>query len=74
MLSILIWLGERFGNVSSLGVSLSATEMNLTHCNLAQFAGITRVTVTKAFTRFKREGLIINHDQDDLMIPRLGKP
>lgn len=74
LLNLLTWLGERFGRVSSLGVSLSASEMNLSHRNLAEFAGTTRVTVTKALTRFKREGMIIGLNQDDLMIPRLGKP
>lgn len=69
LLRVLIWLGERFGRVNSLGVSLSLAEMNLTHRNLAELAGSTRVTVTKSLTRFKQEGLIIVSNQDDVLIP-----
>ena len=54
---------------NSIGVSLSPTEMNLTHRNLAELAGSTRVTVTKSLTRFKQEGVIITSGQDDVLIP-----
>lgn len=69
LLRFLIWLGERFGRVSSTGVSLSPTEMNLTHRNLAELVGSTRVTATKSLTRFKQVGLIIHRTKDDILIP-----
>jgi len=69
LLRALIWLGERFGRVNSLGISLSPSEMNLTHRNLAELAGSTRVTVTKSLTRFKQGGIIMTTGQDDVLIP-----
>jgi len=69
LLRALIWLGERFGRVNSFGVSLSLSEMNLTHRNLAELIGSTRVTVTKSLTRLRQEGLLINTGHDDVVIP-----
>ena len=63
----LLWLGERFGRVSSRGVSLSLDDMNLTHRQLAEIVGTTRVTVTKALTRFRQEGLLVKDGDDDLL-------
>jgi len=64
---LLIWLGERFGRVSSQGVSLSFSGMNLTHRNLAELTGMTRVTVTKALIRFRQEGLLSKQGGDELL-------
>ena len=66
---LLLWLGQRFGRVSSRGVSLSFDEMNLTHRHLADMAGMTRVTVTKALTRFRQEGSLLKEGGDELMRP-----
>ena len=63
----LLWLGERFGRVNSRGVSLSLDDMNLTHRQLAEIVGTTRVTVTKALTRFRQEGQLVKEGADDLL-------
>lgn len=64
---LLIWLGKRFGRVSSHGISLSFSGMNLTHRNLAEMTGMTRVTVTKALIRFRQEGRIARQGDDELL-------
>ncbi len=69
LFQLLLWLGERFGRVNSRGVSLSFDEMNLTHRHLADIAGTTRVTVTKALTRFRQEGSLLKEGADELLRP-----
>lgn len=69
LFQLLLWLGERFGRVNSRGVSLSFAEMNLTHRHLAEIAGTTRVTVTKALTRFRQEGSLVKAGDDELLQP-----
>lgn len=69
LFELLIWLGQRFGRVSSRGVSLSFLAMNLTHQHLAEISGLTRVTVTKALTRFRKEGRLIREGDDELLLP-----
>ena len=69
LLRVLVWLGERFGRVNSIGISLSLNEMNLTHRNLAELIGSTRVTVTKSLMRLRQEGLLINTGHNDILIP-----
>jgi CRP-like cAMP-binding protein len=65
---LLLWLGERFGRVNSRGVGLSISDMNLTHRQLAEIVATTRVTVTKALTRFRTEGLLVKDGNDELLI------
>jgi CRP-like cAMP-binding protein len=65
---LLLWLGERFGRVSHRGVSLSFQEMNLTHRHLAELAGMTRVTVTKALSHYRQTGLLIREGEDELLV------
>jgi Crp-like helix-turn-helix domain len=68
LFQLLVWLGERFGRVNSRGVSLSLEEMNLTHRNLAEISGLTRVTVTKAISHFRQEGYLLKYGPDELLI------
>lgn len=65
---LLLWVGERFGRVSSRGVSLSLQDMNLTHRNLAEISGLTRVTVTKALSFYRQQGYLIKEGSDELML------
>lgn len=67
LFNLLVWLGQRFGRVSSQGVSLSFSGMNLTHRNLADMTGMTRVTVTKALIRFRQEGRLCKQGDDELL-------
>ena len=78
MFQLLLWIGERFGRVSSRGVSLSFEDMNLTHKQLAEISGLTRVTVTKAMSHFRQEGFLVKDGPDDLLLrealPQLQRP
>jgi CRP-like cAMP-binding protein len=42
--------------------------MNLTHRNLAEISGLTRVTVTKALSLYRQQGYLIKEGSDELMI------
>jgi CRP-like cAMP-binding protein len=68
LFQLLVWMGERFGRVSSRGVSLSFEDMNLTHRHLAEISGLTRVTVTKALSHFRQAGYLIKEGSDDLLL------
>ncbi|MDM7952833.1 MAG: Crp/Fnr family transcriptional regulator [Cyanobium sp. CZS 25K] len=70
LLRLLHWIGARFGRVSSSGTTLSLEDMNLTHRHLADIAGMTRVTVTKALTRFRSKGQVVRVSEADLLVPR----
>ena len=74
LLQLMIWIGERYGRVNSKGVSLSLSDMNLTHRNLALLAGLTRVTVTKALGRFRDEGQLLRIGKDELVTNQLAIP
>jgi len=41
--------------------------MNLTHRNLAEITGMTRVTITKALIRFRQEGILSKQGSDELL-------
>jgi CRP-like cAMP-binding protein len=69
LLTLLTWIGRRYGQVSSRGYRLSLKEMNLTHKSLADICGLTRVTVTKMLNRFKCDGVLQQISKDDLFIP-----
>lgn len=69
LFQLLTWMGQRFGRVSSRGVSLCFEELNLTHRNLAEISGLTRVTVTKAISQFRQTGSIVREGDDDWLIP-----
>lgn len=74
LLQLLLWIGQRFGRVSSRGVSLSFADMNLTHRSLAEISGLTRVTVTKAISRFREDGYLLKDGVDDLLIKEALAP
>ena len=69
LLTLLVWIGRRFGQVNSKGYRFSLRDMNLTHKALADLCGLTRVTVTKMLNRFKVDGILQQASQDDLFIP-----
>lgn len=68
LFQLLLWMGERFGRISSRGVSLSLEDMNLTHRHLAEIAGLTRVTVTKAMSHFRHKRFLIKEGCDELLV------
>ena len=69
LLHLFHWIGTRFGIVNSQGTIVSLHEMNLTHRALAELTGMTRVSVTKALSRFKSRGLIVTRGDLDLLLP-----
>lgn len=69
LFELLLWIGSRFGRVSRRGVSLSFEELNLTHRNLAEISGLTRVTVTKAISQFRQAGSLVREGEDDWLFP-----
>ncbi len=44
LFQLLLWLGQRFGRVSSRGVSISFEDMTLTHRQLAEISVITVIS------------------------------
>ncbi|AFY75588.1 MAG: Crp/Fnr family transcriptional regulator [Hydrococcus sp. C42_A2020_068] len=55
LFKILIWLAQKFGRKVQQGQLI---ELPLTHQELAEVAGTTRVTVTKLLNQFERKGTI----------------
>jgi len=69
LLTLLTWIGRRFGQVSTRGYRLSLKDMHLTHKSLAEICGLTRVTVTKALNRYKSDGTLQQISKEDIFIP-----
>jgi CRP-like cAMP-binding protein len=68
LLHLLRWITERFGLMTSDGATLPIEAMNLTHRHLAEISGMTRVTVTKAISYYRRCGVLVRVDQQDLLV------
>lgn len=54
LLKLLVWLSKRFGRAVEQGHLI---EMRLTHQDLAELIGTTRVTITHALKLFEQQGL-----------------
>jgi CRP-like cAMP-binding protein len=65
---LLDWFGTRFGTMTSEGVVLTFGEKPLTHQQLADIVGMTRVTVTKALSQFRQAGLIAAQADGSLLL------
>lgn len=68
LLQLLEWLAGRFGTMTGQGVLLSFGEKPLTHQQLADIAGVTRVTVTKALSHFRQSGVIAFQEGGSLLL------
>ena len=62
---LLQWLGNKFGQKSETGRLIS---FRLTHQELANTLGTTRITVTKILSRFEREGLIFRPNKRSIVV------
>ena len=71
LIRLLQWIARSFSQVNSHGCRLSLTELNLTHRQLAELCGLTRVTVTKKLSRFRLGGQMLAVGESDLLIPSL---
>jgi CRP-like cAMP-binding protein len=70
LLRVLNWLAQRFGQESKFGRRI---ELRLTHQELAELIGSTRVTVTRLLSSFERRGLI-QRQQRRITITQEGEP
>lgn len=55
LLQLLIWLAQKFGRSVEPGQLI---DLRLTHQDIAEVIGATRVTVTRLLSRFEQEGII----------------
>ena len=55
LLQLLIWLARKFGRSVEQG---QLVDLRLTHQDIAEAIGTTRVTVTRLLKRFEQEGII----------------
>lgn len=55
LLDLLNWLARRFGQPASNGTLIN---LKLTHQDLADFSGLTRVTVTRTLSLFEQQQVI----------------
>ena len=55
MLRFLTWMAKKFGQQVERG---SLIELHLTHQEISEIIGTTRVTVTRLLNAFERQGLI----------------
>ncbi|MGH2414226.1 MAG: Crp/Fnr family transcriptional regulator, partial [Microcystaceae cyanobacterium] len=68
LLKILIWLAQKFGRDVEQGQLI---ELRITHQDLAEFAGTTRVTVTKLLNQFEQEGIIARPHRHSIIVRSL---
>ena len=55
LLQLLVWLAQKFGREVERGQQI---DLSLTHQELAELIGTTRVTVTRLLNQFEHEGII----------------
>lgn len=55
LLHLLAWLAKRFGQEVEQGQLI---DLRLTHQDIAELIGLTRVTVTRLLSNFERQGII----------------
>jgi CRP-like cAMP-binding protein len=64
---LLKWLASKFGRVIQQG---NLIDFKLTHQELADAIGTTRITVTKILNQFEREGLILRPKTKCIIVKR----
>ena len=64
---LLQWLSSKFGRVVEQGTII---DFKLTHQELADAIGTTRITVTKILNQFEREGLIVRPKTKCIILKR----
>lgn len=62
---ILIWLAQKFGKEIEVGQLI---QLRLTHQDLAETIGTTRVTVTKLINQLEREGIISRPERNSIVL------
>lgn len=62
----LLWLSQRFGHNTERGRYI---DLRLTHQDIADIVGATRVTITRLLNQFERQGMISRLDGYILILP-----
>ncbi|WP_250126639.1 Crp/Fnr family transcriptional regulator [Chroococcidiopsis sp. CCMEE 29] len=62
---LLVWLAQKFGRQVETGKLI---DLRLTHQQLAEVIGATRVTVTRLLKQFEREGIIKRSHRQPLIL------
>lgn len=62
---ILIWLSRKFGKEVGIGRSI---DLRITHQDLAEIIGATRVTVTKIVNQLEREGFLSRPERNTIVL------
>lgn len=62
---ILVWLGNKFGQEIDLGRII---DLRLTHQDLAEVVGATRVTITKLINQLEQEGFLSRPERNTIVL------
>ncbi len=62
---ILVWLAQKFGKEIGAGQLI---DLRLTHQDLAEIIGTTRVTVTKLINQLEQEGIISRPERNTIVL------
>jgi CRP-like cAMP-binding protein len=62
---MLFWLGQKFGTEIEIGRLI---EMHITHQDLAEVIGATRVTVTKLVNQLEKEGFLSRPERNTIVL------
>ena len=62
---ILVWLAQKFGREIEVGKLI---DLRLTHQDLAEIIGTTRVTVTKLINQLEQEGIISRPERNTIVL------
>lgn len=66
LLRLLVWLAQRFGDENQGNLELN---FHVTHQELAETTGLTRVTITRLLRSFEKQGLIQRHGRQIVVLP-----
>ncbi|MCC0178925.1 Crp/Fnr family transcriptional regulator [Waterburya agarophytonicola K14] len=68
---MLIWLGEKFGKEIEIGQLI---DLRITHQDLAEIIGATRVTVTKIINQLEKEGFLSRPQRNTIVLRNQSRP
>ena len=67
LLQLLIWLSRKFGHPIEQGQLI---DLRITHQDIAEVLGTTRVTVTRLISRFEQEGIIYRFKRHFILVTK----
>lgn len=62
---MLVWLGQKFGTQIEIGQLI---DIHITHQDLAEIIGATRVTVTKLVNQLEKEGFLSRPERNTIVL------